>query len=262
MATRAAQTPEGVSGKRSKRAGLAGWAPGVAALRGYRREWLPQDLTAGLVLSALLVPQGMAYAELRRLLAMRKAEFALAVACALGVALVGVLGGIVITLGVAIGQFFWRAWRPYSAVLGRPPDVAGFHDLTRYPDAAQIPGMLVLRWDAPLFFANAGLFRDMVRRRLAEATPAPRWVLLAAEPITDVDTTAAEVLADLDEELNAGGVHLVFAGLKDPVKDRMVRYGLLETIARRHFFPTLEVAVEAFERAARDGAPGGELSRP
>jgi high affinity sulfate transporter 1 len=220
---------------------------------------LPQPALAALVIAAGLSLFDLA--ELRRLFVMRKSELALAVACAVGVAVVGVLAGIVIAVGVAIGQFFWRAWRPYSAVLGKPPGVAGFHDVTHYPDAAQIPGLLVLRWDAPLFFANASLFRDMVRRRLAETAPAPRWVLLAAEPITDVDTTAAELLTDLDEELNAGGVHLVFAGLKDPVKDRMVRYGLLETIARRHFFPTLEVAVESFERAARDGPPRGELSR-
>ena len=112
-----------------------------------------------------------------------------------------------------------------------------------------IPGLLILRWDAPLFFANANLFRDMVRQRLAETTPTPRWVLLAAEPITDVDTTAAEVLADLDEELNADDVHLAFAELKDPVKETMERYGLLETIDRRRFFPTIDVAVAAFEAA-------------
>ena len=105
-----------------------------------------------------------------------------------------------------------------------------------------------MRWDAPLFFANANLFRDMVRQRVAEATPTPRLVLLAAEPITDIDTTAAEVLKDLDEELNADGVHLAFAELKDPVKDTIVRYGLLETIDHRRFFPTVDVAVEAFLR--------------
>jgi high affinity sulfate transporter 1 len=207
---------------------------------------LPQAALAALVISAAFTMFDLT--ELRRLFAMRRSEFALAVACALGVALVGVLGGIVIAVSLAVGQFFARAWRPYSAVLGQPAGVPGFHDLTRYPDAAQIPGLLILRWDAPLFFANAGLFRDTVRQRLAEATSVPRQVLLAAEPITDVDTTAAKVLTDLDEDLNAAGVHLAFAGLKDPVKDKLVRYGLLETIDHQHFYPTLEVAVEAFAR--------------
>ena len=188
-------------------------------------------------------------AELRRLLAMRKSEFSLAVVCGLGVALAGVLPGIVIAVTIAILQFLVRAWRPYSAVLGKPAGVAGYHDITRNPDAVLIPGLLILRWDAPLFFANANLFRDMVRQRLAEATPTPRWVLLAAEPITDVDTTAAEVLADLDEELNADDVHLAFAELKGPVKETIEHYGLLETIDRRRFFSTLDVAVDAFESA-------------
>ncbi len=208
---------------------------------------LPQPALAALVIAAgtslVDVP------ELRRLLVMRRAEFAIAVACALGVALVGVLEGIVIAIVLAILQFFQRSWRPYSTVLGKPHGVAGFHDLTRYPDAAQIPGVLILRWDAPLFFANTTLFRDMVRERVASASPTPRWVVFAAEPITDIDTTAAEMLKDLDEELNAEGVHLVFAGLKDPVKDTMIQYGLLGTIDAQHFFPTLESAVAAFERA-------------
>jgi high affinity sulfate transporter 1 len=220
---------------------------------------LPQPALAALVIAA--ASSLFDLAELRRLLAMRRSEFALAVASAAGVALIGVLGGIVIAVGLAILQFFERAWRPYSAVLGRPPGVAGFHDMARYPDAVQIPGLLILRWDAPLFFANASLFRDMVRQRLVETAPAPRSVILAAEPITDVDTTAAEVLADLDEELNAHLVHLVFAGLKDPVKDKLVRYGLLDTIDRRHFFPTLEVAVESMGHAARIGESPGEKPR-
>jgi high affinity sulfate transporter 1 len=210
---------------------------------------LPQPALAALVITAGISLFDLA--ELRRLFAMRKAEFALAVACALAVALVGVLAGIVLAVGLAIVLFFERAWRPYSAVLGKPAGVAGFHDITRYPDAAVTPGLLILRWDAPLFFANASLFRDMVRRRLVETSPTPQWVLLSAEPVTDVDTTAAEMLADLDEELNAADVHLVFAGLKDPVKATMERYGLLETIDRRRFFPTLEVAVESFERGPR-----------
>ncbi len=238
------------SGAKTQLTGLVAAASVLAMLLfvpGLVRN-LPQPALAALVISAGISLFDLA--ELRRLYAMRRAEFALAVACALGVAVVGVLAGIVIAVGLAIVLFFERAWRPYSAVLGSPQGVAGFHDISRYPDAAQIPGLLILRWDAPLFFANASLFRDMVRRQLAETTPRPRWVLLAAEPITDVDTTAADMLTDLDLELNADDVHLAFAGLKSPVKDTMVRFGLLETIDRHRFFPTLDVAVEAFERSS------------
>ena len=237
------------SGARTQLTGLVAAATVVAMLLFFPdlMRNLPQPALAALVISAGISLFDIA--ELRRLFAMRRAEFSLAVACALGVALAGVLPGIVIAVSIAILQFVVRAWRPHSAVLGKPPGVAGYHDVTRYSDAEQIPGLLILRWDAPLFFANANLFRDMVRQRLAETTPTPRFVLLAAEAITDVDTTAAEVLADLDEELNADDVHLAFAELKDPVKDTIERYGLLETIDRRRFFPTIEVAVAAFEGA-------------
>ena len=213
---------------------------------------LPQPALAALVIAAgtSLVDAR----ELRRLFAMRRGEFAVAVACALGVALVGVLDGIVIAICLAVLQFFERSWRPYSTVLGRPAGVAGFHDVTRYPDAEQIPGLLIVRWDAPLFFANTSVFRDMVRQRVADAVPTPRWVLFAAEPITDIDTTAAEMLYGLEEELNVQAVHLVFAGLKDPVKDTMMQYGLVGTIDAQHFFPTLESAVAAFEGTDADGA--------
>jgi MFS superfamily sulfate permease-like transporter len=121
--------------------------------------------------------------------------------------------------------------------------VPGYHDLKRYPEASRIPGLLMIRWDAPLFFANANLFRKLVRELIARTEPTPAWVLVAAEPITDVDTTAADMLVDLDLELNAAGIHLILAELKDPVKDKIERYGLYETIDRRHFYPTIEVAV-------------------
>jgi high affinity sulfate transporter 1 len=207
---------------------------------------LPQSALAAIVITAAVSLFDLA--ELRRLFAMRRAEFTLAVVCAVGVALLGVLWGILLAVALSMLQFFERAWRPYSAVLGKPEGVPGYHDITRYPEAALIPGLLIIRWDAPLFFANSNLFREMVQRRLAEASDRPEWVLIAAEPITDVDTTAAEMLVVLDADLNAHGVYLVFAELKDPVKDLIVRYGLLETLERRYFFPMLEVAVEAFGR--------------
>ena len=125
-------------------------------------------------------------------------------------------------------------------------DVPGYHDIERYPEAEQIPGILLVRWDAPLFFANASLFRQRIRELLAKTEPTPYWVVVAAEPVTDVDTTAADMLVDLDLELNAKDIHLVFAELKDPVKDKIIRYGLLETIDRRHFYHTIETAVAAY----------------
>ncbi len=122
----------------------------------------------------------------------------------------------------------------------------GYHDLQRYPDAKQVPGLLLFRWDAPLFFANADGFRERIVEEVdASATPV-RWVVVAAEPITDVDTTAAEMIQELDYELAQRGVDLAFAEMKDPVKDRLARYGLQRRIGREFFFPTIGVAVKAF----------------
>jgi high affinity sulfate transporter 1 len=203
------------------------------------------------VLASVIIIAGISLLEiptLKRLWANRKSEFAVAVICFLGVALTGVLQGIVIAIVVSIFQIFFRAWRPHYAVLGKPEDISGYQDLKRYPDADLIPGLLMLRWDAPLFFANSNLFRDKVRDMIAKSETPPSWVVVAAEPITDVDTTAADILVELDKELNAAGIHLVFAELKDPVRDKIERYGLYETIDRRHFYPTIYEAVDAFHQ--------------
>jgi MFS superfamily sulfate permease-like transporter len=104
---------------------------------------------------------------------------------------------------------------------------------------------VIYRFDAPLFFANAKTFRDEVRR-IAKTEPKPSWILIAAEPVTDVDTTAADVLTELDEALNAQGISLVFAELKDPVRRKIERYGLTRTIDPHHFFPTIAAAIAAF----------------
>jgi MFS superfamily sulfate permease-like transporter len=182
-----------------------------------------------------------------RLWRQRKAEFLLSIAAFLGVALLGVLPGIAIAVGLSILNVFRRAWWPYDTVLGRVDGLAGYHDTRTYPGASQLPGLVIYRFDAPLFFANAKTFRDEVQR-LAAAEPKPRWIVIAAEPVTDVDTTASDVLEDLDEALNAQGVSLVFAELKDPVRSKIERYGLTRTIDPRHFFPTVSAAVSAFRQ--------------
>ena len=130
----------------------------------------------------------------------------------------------------------------------RAPGVPGYHDIRRYPDAEQIPGLLIVRWSAPLFFANANQFRDRIRELVAALDPPPIWVLVVAEPITDIDTTAGAMLADLDLELNAGGIHLAFAELQSAVRDAIVRYGLLETIDEGHLYRSVDEAVEAYHR--------------
>jgi MFS superfamily sulfate permease-like transporter len=126
----------------------------------------------------------------------------------------------------------------------------GYHDVTRYPDARQLDGLLLFRWDAPLFFANAEAFREAIEAAIA-AAPAPvRWVAVAAEPVTDVDMTAADMLEELLAILERDEIALRFAELKDPVKDRLRRYGLLERIGEDAFYPTVGTAVDAYVKAS------------
>ncbi|WP_051796578.1 SulP family inorganic anion transporter [Streptomyces sp. NRRL S-87] len=215
---------------------------------------LPQPALAAVVITASLSLADVPGAA--RLWHQRRTEFLLCCAAFAGVALLGVLQGIAIAVALSVLNVFRRAWWPYNTVLGRVPGLEGYHDIRSYPRAGQLPGLVVYRFDAPLFFANAKTFRDQVRR-LAGADPRPAWIVIAAEPMTDVDTTAADVLADLDEELNAEGVHLVFAELKDPVRRKIERYELTRTIDPDHFFPTVEAAVTAFRlRTGADWTPG------
>jgi high affinity sulfate transporter 1 len=204
---------------------------------------LPQPALAAVVITASLsladIPATV------RLWRQRKAEFLLSIAAFLGVALLGVLPGIAIAVGLSILNVFRRTWWPYDTVLGRVDGLEGYHDIHSHPEARHLPGLVIYRFDAPLFFANAKTFRDEVRR-LAKGEPKPSWILIAAEPVTDVDTTASDVLEDLDETLNAQGISLVFAELKDPVRVKIERYGLTRTIDPRHFFPTIESAIAAF----------------
>jgi MFS superfamily sulfate permease-like transporter len=200
-------------------------------------------------------------AGMKRLWEVRRTEFALSIAAFLGVAVLGVLPGIAIAVGLSILNVFRRSWWPYSTNLGRVEGVPGYHDVRSYPDAERIEGLIVFRFDAPLFFANARAFRQQVRD-LAVDQPPPRWIVVAAEPITDVDTTAADMLEDLDESLNEQGISLVFAEMKDPVRAKIERYELTRTIDPRHFFPTIGSALAAFDRLSqgRTDIPLGEVN--
>jgi high affinity sulfate transporter 1 len=176
----------------------------------------------------------------------RASDFFVTVFCFLAVAAFGPIRGIALSVVVSLLDFVRRAWRPHEAILGRAPGVKGYHDITRYPAARQVPGLLLYRWDAPLFFANADTFRGRIIDVVDAAKVPVKWVVVAAEPITDVDTTAAEMIEELDAELMKRGAELAFAELKDPVKDRLGRYGLHAKIGRHFFFPTIGVAVKEF----------------
>ena len=157
-------------------------------------------------------------ADLSRIYRIQRWEFWLSIVCTIGVAVFGAIPGIALAIVFAVIEFLWDAWRPYSAVLGRAEGVKGYHDIKRYPDARRIPGLVLFRWDAPLFFANAELFRDRVLDAVATSPTPVRWLVVAAEPVTSVDITSADMLAELDETLQAVGIELCFAEMKDPVR--------------------------------------------
>ena len=156
----------------------------------------------------------------------RRSEFLLCIAATLGVILVGVLNGILIAVALSLGNFVRRLWRPYDAVLGRVENRRGYHDVRRHPDARIVPGLLLFRFDAPIFFANAEHFARRVQRAINEYGHRVNRVVIAAEPITDIDTSGALVLEQLFDDLDAQGIQLGFAELKGPVKDRLDDYGL------------------------------------
>jgi len=215
----------------------------LVAAPGLLRD-LPTAALAAVVIGAAL--RIFDWRSLRVFARVRPADFVLSMVTFLAVATLGVLTGIGVAVALSLLDFVRRAWHPHHAVLGRAAGVKGYHDIRRYKDAKQIPGLLLLRWDAPLFFANADGFRERIIQAVDENRVPVRWVVIAAEPITDVDTTAAEMLEELDRELGLRGAELAFAELKDPVRDRLARYGLHERLGREFFFPTIGVAVKAY----------------
>src|SRR4051794_20815794 len=233
-------------GARSQLAGLAGAVTLGALLlvgTGLVHD-MPLSALAAVVIVAVLGLFDIRAA--RRLYAWRRTEFALGIAAFAGVAVLGVLWGVGIAIALSLLNFIRRAWYPHDAVLGCVGQLKGYHDPRRYPDAALIPGLVLYRFDAPLFFANSDSFTARVRE-LAQ-TDGCRWVVIAAEPITDIDATAAETLGTLQSDLAADGRTLAFAELKDPVRDLLRRYDLEAAVGPGHFYPTVGVAVAAYLR--------------
>jgi high affinity sulfate transporter 1 len=184
--------------------------------------------------------------DLIRIFHIQQWEFWLSIVCFVGVAVLGAIPGIGFAIVIAIIEFLWDGWRPYSAVLGLAEGVKGYHDITRYPAARQIPGLVLFRWDAPLFFANAELFKERVLQAAANSPAHVCWVVVTAEPVTSVDITAADTLTELDQTLRDLGTKLCFAELKDPVKDKLKRFGIFAQIGEAFFFPTIDAAVSGY----------------
>jgi high affinity sulfate transporter 1 len=246
MSSSSSRTPVAeASGSKTQLTGVVG-AVAISLLLLFAPELLsdlPQAALAAVVIASAI---GLfELADLRRLYRIQPWEFWLALVATFGVVFLGPVPGMMIAIGIALAEFIWDGWNPHFAILAHADGVQGYHDLKRYPDARQIPGLVLLRWDAPLFFANAEKFREVVLGAVA-AAPAPvRWLVVAAEPVTSVDVTSFDMLVELRETLRAAGVELVFAEMKDPVKDKLKRFAAVDRLGE-HFFHTIEEAVAAY----------------
>ncbi|MBM6442484.1 SulP family inorganic anion transporter [Pseudomonas mohnii] len=234
------------AGARTQLAGVVG-ALAVAVLLMVAPDLLHNLPTSALAAVVIASAIGLIeVTDLRRIYRIQQWEFWLSIVCTVGVAVFGAIEGIGLAIVIAVIEFLWDAWRPYSAILGRAEGVQGFHDIKRYPGARMLSGLVLFRWDAPLFFANAELFSDRVLDAVA-ASPTPvRWLVVAAEPVTSVDVTSADMLAELHQTLHEAGIELCVAEMKDPVKDKLKRFGLLAKFGEAAFFPTVGSAVSNY----------------
>ncbi len=207
-------------------------------------ENLPTSALAAVVIAAAI---GLfEFDDLRRIFRIQRWEFWLSVVCFLGVAVLGVIPGIGLAIVIAVIEFLWDGWRPHYAVLGRVNGIRGYHDIKRYPNARLIPGLVLFRWDAPLFFANAELFHQRVLEAVARSPTLVRRIIVAAEPVTSIDVTSADMLAELEQTLRASRIELRFAEMKDPVKDKLKRFEMFERFGAASFHPTVGAAVDAY----------------
>jgi high affinity sulfate transporter 1 len=234
------------AGAKTQVTGLVGAGAIVVLLVAFPNlvQSLPSATLAAVVIAAAF--SLVEIAGVRTLYRLRRSEFVLSMVCFLGVAVAGVIPGVFIAVGLALLTFVQRAWRPYDAVLGRIDGQDGYHDVSRHPEAQRLPGLVLFRWDAPLFFANAGIFQDHIEHAIRHSASPVRWVVVTAEPITDIDTTAADTVRELLNDLRDAGIRLCFAEMKGPVKDQLKRYELFAEIGPDSFFPTIETAVRHY----------------
>ena len=247
ISSSASRTPVAeAAGSRTQLTGVVG-AVAVALLLVFAPRLLqnlPSSALAAVVIAAAI---GLfEVADLRRIYRIQQWEFWLSVVCFVGVAVFGTIPGIGIAIGIAVIEFLWDGWRPHHAVLGRVNGIRGYHDLKRYPNARLVPGLVLFRWDAPLFFANAELFQSRVLLAI-DASPTPvKRLVVAAEPVTSIDVTSADMLAELQNRLTAAGIELHFAEMKDPVKDKLRRFEIFDLFGRNIFHPTIGAAVDDY----------------
>ena len=234
------------SGAKTQLTGVVG-AVSVALLLlfgGDLLKNLPNSALAAVVISSAI---GLfEIGDLRRIFRIQQWEFWLSIICFTGVAVFGAIPGIGLAIIIAVVEFLWDGWRPHYTVLGRVKGIRGYHDIKRYPHALLIPGLVLFRWDAPLFFANSALFQEQVLKAISSSPTAVKRIIVTAEPVTSIDITSADMLVELKKRLDASQIELHFAEMKDPVKDKLKRFELLQIMGADIFFPTIGSAVDNY----------------
>jgi high affinity sulfate transporter 1 len=212
---------------------------------------LPNSALAAVVIASAV---GLfEFKDLKRIYRIQRWEFWLSITCFAGVAVFGAIPGIGLAVVLAVIEFLWDGWRPHYAILGRVEGIRGYHDISRHPEARLVPGLVLFRWDAPLFFANAELFHNCLLEAVARSPTSVRRVVVAAEPVTSVDVTSADMLIELEQVLRAAGIELRFAEMKDPVKDKLKRLEVLDHIGSDIFHPTVSAAVDSYLETPEPG---------
>lgn len=249
------------AGARTQLASVIGAAT-ILVLLLWGTHWL-HDLPLS-VLSVVVVMACWSFADFRGMAAlwrMRKVEFVLSLVAFFGVALLGVIEGVVISITLAMMVLVWNAWHPHSTVLVRVSGTKGFHDLRRHPEGQREAGLVLFRWDEQLFFANAEVFHRRALQAVGQAPTPTRRLVVVADAISDVDVTAADMLVRLHSELAALGVALWFAGMKGVVRDRLEHYGTLAVLGREHFSPTAGYAVNQYRQTSAEHRPASPPGR-
>jgi high affinity sulfate transporter 1 len=253
------------AGCRSQRYALVAAAVTVLVLVGLRPllSQFPRPVLAAIVVYAalrLLDPEAFV-----RLWRFRPSECLLALVTMAGVLLSGLLPGVALAVGLSVVALFSRLARPHAAVMGEVPGVAGYHDVEDWDGGHTIPGLVLFRYDAPLCFANAEDFRRRALAAVDGASPAADWLLLNAEAIVEIDSTAAEMLLALPQELAGRGVRLALTRVKRMLRDQLAVAGVLELVGTDHVYPTIPTAVAAFHarREQREDEIGeNEITSP
>jgi SulP family sulfate permease len=203
------------------------------------------------VLGAIIIVASIALIdvqEFRSLNLVRHSEFYLSIVTLFGVLVIGIIPGIALAIALSLVVFIQRMYRPHTSVLGTVPGVDGQHGIARGGELQIVPGMVVYGFDAPLFFANAPYLRDQVRDLVSAADPPIRYLLLDAEAIPDIDTTAADTIRDIHEELRQKGITLGIARANTRLLETLRLTGLEDLIGAANFYPTIRTAIEAYRQ--------------